>query len=49
MSKNLEKTYNPKEIEPKLYEKMCVNKYFDAQVDRCKKPFTNVMPPANIT
>ena len=34
MSKNLEKTYNPKEIEPKLYEKWCENKYFHAEVDR---------------
>ena len=49
MSKNLEKTYNPKEIEPKLYEKWCKNKYFHAEVDRSKKPFTTVMPPPNIT
>ena len=47
MSKNLEKTYNPKEIEPKLYEKWCENKYFHAEVDRSKKPFTIVMPPPN--
>ena len=49
MSKNLEKTYNPKEIEPKLYEKWCENKYFHAEADRSKKPFTTVMPPPNIT
>ena len=49
MSKHLEKTYNPKEIEPKLYEKWCKNKYFHANVDRSKKPFTIVMPPPNIT
>ena len=49
MSKVLEKTYNPKEIEPKLYEKWCENKYFHAEVDRSKKPFTTVMPPPNIT
>lgn len=49
MSKNLEKTYSPKEIEPKLYEKWCENKYFHAEVDRSKKPFTTVMPPPNIT
>ena len=34
MSKNLEKTYNPKEIEPKLYEKWCEINYFHAEVDR---------------
>ena len=40
MGKQLEKTYNPKEIEPKLYEKWCEKKYFHAEVDRSKKPFT---------
>ena len=49
MGKNLEKTYDPKKIEPKLYEKWCENKYFHAEVDRSKKPFTIVMPPPNIT
>ncbi len=49
MSRQLEKTYNPKEIEPKLYEKWCENKYFHAEVDRSRKPFTTVMPPPNIT
>jgi len=39
----------PKEIEEKLYEKWCENKYFHAEVDRDKKPFTTVMPPPNIT
>ena len=38
MSENLEKTYNPKAIEAKLYEKWCDNKYFHAEVDRSKKP-----------
>ncbi len=46
---NLEKTYNPKEIETKLYEKWCEKRYFHAEVDRDKKPFTTVMPPPNIT
>ena len=42
MSENLEKTYNPKAIEAKLYEKWCDNKYFHAEVDRSKKPlFSN--------
>ena len=49
MSKELAKTYNPKEIEEKLYERWCENKYFHAEVDRSKKPFTTVMPPPNIT
>ena len=49
MSQNLEKTYDPKEIEPKLYDKWCENKYFHAEGDRSRKPFTTVMPPPNIT
>ena len=49
MSQNLETTYNPKAIEARLYEKWCDNKYFHAEVDRSKKPFTTVMPPPNIT
>ena len=49
MSQNLETTYNPKAIEEKLYQKWCDNKYFHAEVDRSRKPFTIVMPPPNIT
>ena len=49
MSKNLETTYNPKAIESKLYDKWCENRYFHAEVDRDRKPFTIVMPPPNIT
>ena len=49
MSKELEKTYDPKKIEKKLYDKWCENKYFHAEVDRSRKPFTTVMPPPNIT
>lgn len=49
MSRELEKTYDPKKIEKKLYDKWCENKYFHAEVDRSRKPFTTVMPPPNIT
>lgn len=49
MSQNMETTYNPKKIEDRLYEKWCEKKYFHAEVDRSKKPFTIVMPPPNIT
>ncbi len=49
MSKELEKTYNPKDLEERLYKKWEDNKYFHAEVDRSKKPFTIVMPPPNIT
>lgn len=49
MAKELEKTYDPSAIEGKLYDKWVANKYFHAEVDRSKKPFTIVMPPPNIT
>ena len=49
MAKELEKNYNPSEIEGRLYQKWLDNKYFHAQVNRDKKPFTIVMPPPNIT
>ena len=47
--KELEKTYNPSEIEDRLYEKWLKGRYFHAEVNKDKKPFTIVMPPPNIT
>ncbi|MCR5846713.1 MAG: valine--tRNA ligase [Lachnospiraceae bacterium] len=49
MSKELAKTYDPKGIEDRLYEKWLEKKYFHAEVDETKKPFTIVIPPPNIT
>ena len=49
MKKELEKTYNPREIEDRLYQKWEEKKYFHAEVDKTKKPFTIVIPPPNIT
>ncbi len=49
MSKELSKTYDPKDIEDRLYHKWEENGYFHAEADRSKKPFTIVMPPPNIT
>ncbi len=49
MAKELNKNYNPQEIEGKLYDKWVNKGYFHAEVDRSKKPFTIVMPPPNIT
>ena len=49
MSKELAKTYDPHGIEEKLYQKWLEKKYFHAEVDHSKKPFTIVMPPPNIT
>lgn len=47
--KELEKTYDPKGIEDRLYTKWEEGNYFHAEADRSKKPFTIVMPPPNIT
>lgn len=49
MRKELEKTYNPQDIEDRLYQKWMDNGYFHAKVNRDKKPFTIVMPPPNVT
>ena len=49
MSKELAKTYDPSGIEDRLYQKWLDKKYFHAEVDYSKKPFTIVIPPPNIT
>ena len=49
MSKELAKTYDPKGIEDRIYQNWLDKKYFHAEVDRSKKPFTIVMPPPNVT
>lgn len=49
MKKELAKTYDPKGIEARLYSKWEEKKYFHAEVDETKKPFTIVIPPPNIT
>ncbi len=49
MSKELAKTYDPKGIEDRIYQKWLDKKYFHAEVDERKKPFTIVIPPPNIT
>ena len=49
MKKELAKTYDPSEMEGRIYENWEKNGYFHAEVDRSKKPFTIVMPPPNIT
>ena len=49
MSKELAKTYDPQGIEERIYQNWLDKKYFHAEVDRTKKPFTIVIPPPNIT
>ena len=47
--KELEKIYNPKEVEDKIYSMWLENKYFHTEIDKTKKPYTIMMPPPNIT
>ncbi len=47
--KELAKTYDPSAIEERTYAKWMGRKYFHAEVDRSKKPFTIVIPPPNVT
>ncbi len=49
MSKELAKTYDPHGLEDRIYQKWLDKKYFHAEVDKSKKPFTIVIPPPNIT
>ncbi|HUM84453.1 MAG TPA: valine--tRNA ligase [Lachnospiraceae bacterium] len=49
MKKELEKTYDPKGLEERLYKKWMDQGCFHAEVNPDKKPFTIVMPPPNIT
>ena len=49
MSKELAKTYDPKGLEDRLYDKWMQRGYFKASVNKDKKPFTIVMPPPNVT
>ena len=49
MKKELARTYDPKGIEDRLYQKWLDGGYFHAEVNKDRKPFTIVMPPPNIT
>ncbi|MDI3537418.1 MAG: valyl-tRNA synthetase [Eubacteriaceae bacterium] len=49
MKKEMSKTYSPKEVEKKTYQKWQDNGYFKPEVHPDGKPFTIVMPPPNIT
>lgn len=45
----MEKTYNPKSFEDRLYKDWEENGYFRAERDDDKVPFTVMMPPPNVT
>jgi valyl-tRNA synthetase len=47
--KNIAKTYDPKQVEDRLYKEWQDKDYFHAVVDKTKTPYTIVIPPPNIT
>ncbi|MBR6315915.1 MAG: valine--tRNA ligase [Lachnospiraceae bacterium] len=49
MSSEMAKKYDPQEMEGRIYQNWLDKKYFHAEVDESKKPFTIVIPPPNIT
>ncbi len=48
-SKNLAKTYDPKQVEERLYNTWVDKGYFTPEPDSSKEPYTIVIPPPNIT
>jgi len=46
---NLEKVYDPKQVEDKIYKLWEDGGYFTGVIDNDKKPFTIVIPPPNVT
>ncbi|MBP5303530.1 MAG: valine--tRNA ligase [Clostridia bacterium] len=49
MDRELAKSYDPREVEDRIYSFWETNGYFHANVNPDKKPYTIVMPPPNIT
>ena len=47
--KEMQTTYNPKDFEDRIYADWTEGKYFHAEIDPKKVPFTVMMPPPNIT
>ncbi len=49
MAKELAKQYDPKNVEDRIYKFWLDGKYFHAEPDESKNPYTIVIPPPNIT
>jgi len=49
MQKELEKVYDPKQVEDRIYDFWLKGNWFHAEPNPDKKPFTIVIPPPNIT
>ena len=45
----MEKTYNPRIVEDRIYAMWEEGGYFRADVDRDREPFCIVIPPPNVT
>ncbi|MGI6570946.1 MAG: valine--tRNA ligase [Caldicoprobacterales bacterium] len=48
-NRSIAKTYDPKQVEERLYRQWEEKGYFHAEVDEEKEPFCIVIPPPNIT
>lgn len=48
-NKELAKTYDPSQVEDRVYKSWLENKHFHATISKEKEPFTIVIPPPNIT
>ncbi|MCD6377163.1 MAG: valine--tRNA ligase [Caldisericaceae bacterium] len=49
MTREIPKVYDPKKVETKWYDHWLKKRYFHAEVNPDKKPFTIVIPPPNVT
>ena len=47
--KELDKLYDPAQVEDRIYESWMEGGYFHTEADKNKKPYTIVMPPPNVT
>ena len=49
MPKEMDKVYDPKKVEDRIYQKWLDDGSFNAEVDERKTPFCIVIPPPNVT
>ena len=49
MPEQLPKTYDPRSVEPRIYQMWLDGNYFHAEVTKSKKPFSIAIPPPNVT
>jgi len=47
--RGLEKVYNPKEVEDKLYQFWLKQNFFHAEINPIRQPYVIVIPPPNVT